>query len=54
MRNLLEYVGVNPKRLQAAWVSASEGGKFAKVVEDMVEEIRVLGPMEKLRRKIEW
>lgn len=49
-RNLLEYVGIDPKRLQAAWISASEGGKFAKVVENMVEEIRALGPMKELRR----
>lgn len=54
LRNLLEYVGINPKRLQAAWVSASEGQKFAKVVEDMVEEIRALGPMKKIKRRIEW
>lgn len=54
IRNLLEYIGINPKRLQAAWVSASEGQKFAKVVEDMVEEIRALGPMKKIKRRIEW
>ncbi len=54
VRNLLEYIGINPKRLQAAWVSASEGQKFAKVVEDMVEEIRALGPMKKIKRRIEW
>ena len=54
IRNLLEYIGINPKRLQATWVSASEGQKFAKVVEDMVDEIRALGPMKKIKRRIEW
>jgi len=54
LRNLLEYVGINPKRLQATWVSASEGQKFTKVVGDVVREIRALGPMKKIKRRIEW
>lgn len=54
LRNLLEYVGINPKRLQVAWITASESQKFAKVVEKMVDEIRELGPLKKLRRRVEW
>jgi coenzyme F420-reducing hydrogenase delta subunit len=43
-RKFLEYMGINPKRLQASWVSASEGGKFARVVTKMTEELKELGP----------
>jgi len=43
-RKFLEYLGIAPERLQASWVSASEGGKFAEVVAKMTEEIKELGP----------
>jgi len=32
------------ERFRLEWVSASEGGRFAQVVTEMVEEIRQLGP----------
>ncbi len=43
-KNLLEYMGVDPRRVQASWVSASEGGKFVEVVTEMVKEIKEIGP----------
>lgn len=43
-KKFLEYLGIEPERLQASWVSASEGGKFTEVVSDMTREIRALGP----------
>ncbi len=43
-KRFLEYMGVDPRRLQASWVSASEGGKFAELVNEMTQEIRKLGP----------
>ena len=43
-RKFLEYLGVNPKRLQVSWVSASEGGKFAELVAEMTHELEELGP----------
>ena len=43
-KKFLEYLGVNPKRLQASWVSASEGGKFAELVTEMTHELEKLGP----------
>jgi F420-non-reducing hydrogenase iron-sulfur subunit len=41
---LLEDLGVERERFQLEWVSASEGPRFARVVTDMVEAIRQLGP----------
>jgi len=44
LRKLLEYSGIDPRRFQLAWVSASEGDKWAKLVNGLIEEIRQAGP----------
>jgi F420-non-reducing hydrogenase iron-sulfur subunit len=41
---MLEDFGIEPERFRLEWVSASEGKKFATVVEDMVKNIKELGP----------
>jgi F420-non-reducing hydrogenase iron-sulfur subunit len=43
-KRFLEYMGIDPRRLQASWVSASEGGKFAELVTEMTRAIKELGP----------
>jgi F420-non-reducing hydrogenase iron-sulfur subunit len=43
-KRFLEYMGIDPKRLQASWFSASEGGKFAELVTEMTRAIKELGP----------
>jgi F420-non-reducing hydrogenase iron-sulfur subunit len=43
-KKFLEYLGVEPERLQASWVSASEGGKFAEVVAEVTEDLKEVGP----------
>lgn len=45
LKRLLEFVGVNPKRLRVEWVSASEGIRFAEVVKEMTHDLRELGPL---------
>jgi coenzyme F420-reducing hydrogenase delta subunit len=47
-RELLQYVGMEPERVQFTWVSASEGGRFAAIVEKVVGQVRKLGPNRKL------
>jgi coenzyme F420-reducing hydrogenase delta subunit len=44
LRRLIEFMGVDPRRLQMSWVSASEGFKWADVIRKATEEIRQLGP----------
>lgn len=44
LKTVLETIGIDPSRLRLEWVSASEANKFAKVVNDFVEEIKQLGP----------
>ena len=46
LKRLIKEFGIDPRRLRLEWVSASEGDKFAKVVNEMTEEIRGLGPLK--------
>lgn len=48
--DLMEFIGVDPKRFQVSWVSASEGKKFAEVVTKFTAQIKELGPQNKLTR----
>jgi len=45
LEKLLEEFGINPKRLRLEWVSASEGVKFARVMNEFIDEIKILGPL---------
>jgi F420-non-reducing hydrogenase iron-sulfur subunit len=42
---LLDFLGIDRRRLKLAWVSASEGARFAAVVSEMTAELRELGPL---------
>ncbi len=44
LKRLLAAYGIEPDRVRLEWVSASEGQRFADVVNDMTEKIRALGP----------
>ncbi|UCH98287.1 MAG: hydrogenase iron-sulfur subunit [Candidatus Aminicenantes bacterium] len=41
---LLEDFGLEEERFRLEWVSASEGPKFARVMKEMVDTIKELGP----------
>jgi coenzyme F420-reducing hydrogenase delta subunit len=43
---LLSYAGIHPDRLLLEWVSASEGGRFAEVVDAFTQQVKALGPLE--------
>ena len=51
MKQILEFSGIDPERLELKWVSSAEGPRFAKVVTNFVEKIRGLGPTP-LRRSV--
>jgi F420-non-reducing hydrogenase iron-sulfur subunit len=44
MKELINFIGISPKRLRLAWIATSESNKFANVVGDFTEEISQLGP----------
>jgi len=46
-RKLLVHMGVNPERLRLEWVSASEGIRFAEVMNDFSKKVKELGPLGK-------
>ena len=44
LKRLLATAGIEPDRVQFTWVSASEGSRFASVVEEVTSKVRKLGP----------
>ena len=44
-RKLMEHIGINPERLRLEWVSASEGMRFAEVMNDFSARLKKLGPL---------
>ena len=44
LKSLLDAYGIETERVQLEWVSASEGRRFAEVVDKMTEQIKELGP----------
>ena len=57
---LLEHVGVNPERLRIEWIAASEGSRFAEIMNEFPARVKELGPLgagegmseEELERKL--
>ena len=55
IHKLLEHMGVDPRRINMSWVSASEGAKYKEVVEETVERVKAAGPMDQFRRRqLNW
>lgn len=44
-REMLDFVGFDLGRITFSWVSASEGRKWADVVNETTERVRALGPL---------
>ncbi|MGA2507064.1 MAG: hydrogenase iron-sulfur subunit [Chitinispirillaceae bacterium] len=48
LKSFLEYIGIEPERVQFSWVSASEGGRFAALIEKVVADVKKLKTAKKL------
>ena len=46
LRRTLGELGLEPERLRLEWVSASEGERYKTVINEFVEQIRRLGPLD--------
>lgn len=46
LKKLLGQLGIEEERVRLAWVSASEGERFASIVSETTEQIRRLGPFK--------
>jgi F420-non-reducing hydrogenase iron-sulfur subunit len=53
LQTLMAFTGLEPERLRLDWVSASEGERFARIVNEFTEAVRALGPCH-WRQKENW
>lgn len=44
-RKLLTLIGLDPQRLRLEWISASEGSRYAEVMNDFSQTVKSLGPL---------
>jgi F420-non-reducing hydrogenase iron-sulfur subunit len=45
LKELLPQFGIESDRLRLDWVSATETAKFIRIISEMVEDIRQIGPL---------
>jgi len=51
LKKFLEYIGIEPERVQFSWVSAAEGARFAQIIEKVTNDIKKLGPLTYFRKE---
>lgn len=54
LERLLADMGIEEQRVRLEWISASEGERVRTVVNEMVEQIRALGPLGLPQRFADW
>jgi len=47
LKKMLAQFGIEDERIRLDWVSASEGDRFRKIVNEITEQVRVLGPLSR-------
>lgn len=45
-RELIAFLGIDPRRFKISWVSAAEGAKWSSLVKEITAEVKALGPFE--------
>lgn len=45
LKRLLADLGIDPERVRLEWIAASEGDKVQRVINEMTEAVRRLGPL---------
>jgi len=45
-RELMAFLGIDPRRFKISWVSAAEGAKWSALVKEITAEAKALGPFE--------
>ncbi len=54
LKRMLRDLGIEEARLRLEWISASEGDKVRTVVNEMVEQVRRLGPLNLPGKVADW
>lgn len=52
VKKYLEYIGIEPERVQFSWVSASEGGRFADLMNMVIDGVKKVGPATRLVKEL--
>lgn len=52
IKNLLEYMGVEADRLHFSWISSAESTKFVKVVSEITEKVKAIGPNQQFVKQM--
>ena len=54
LKRMLTDLGIAPERLRLEWISAAEGDKVKRVVNDMVTKLQALGPLGLPQKFADW
>jgi len=54
LKRMLADMGVEDQRVRLEWISASEGERIKTVINEMVEQVKVLGPLDLPGRFADW
>ena len=54
LKRMLKDLGIAEERLRLEWISAAEGEKFKSVINDMVQKITALGPLDLPGKCADW
>lgn len=54
LKRLLKDLGIEEERVRLEWISAAEGEKVKTVMNEMVEQLKMLGPLGIPRKWHEW
>jgi coenzyme F420-reducing hydrogenase delta subunit len=51
LKNLMEYMGLEPGRLHFSWISSAESTKYVEVIQQVIESVKALGPNKRFIKK---
>ncbi|MCL5037985.1 MAG: hydrogenase iron-sulfur subunit [Chloroflexi bacterium] len=51
LKELLEFIGIEPERFRLEWCSASEARRFADVITEVTGQVKKLGPLNPKENK---
>ena len=54
LQRLLKNMGIEPERVRLEWISAAEAEKVKRVVNDLTEAVRKLGPLNLPQKAADW
>ncbi len=54
LKRMLADMGIEDQRVRIEWISASEGERVKTVINEMVEQVKALGPLDLPKRFVDW